>query len=231
MGAGNSNSNNTGSGADSGDSRFGGGIGAGDDAGARFDPQGDADGPDGGASGGKYSVLREILDWVKHIAIAIIVGILFITFVGQRTVVYGSSMTPTLHNGDQLIIEKISPKIGNIGRGDIVTIYVHGMLEEGKDYLIKRVIAIEGDSLSIRDGSVYLNGEMLDEGYTSTDYTYGDNFASEITVGKNKVFVMGDNRARGGSNDSRSLGEFDLSNIRGKAIFRWYPFADLGTLH
>ncbi|MDR1061039.1 MAG: signal peptidase I [Clostridiales bacterium] len=210
---------------DDGDMEPGGGGRGGD-----LDGGGD-DGDGGDSGGGKYFVLREILDWIKHIVIAIVVGILFITFVAQRTVVYGSSMTPTLHNGDQLVIEKISPKTGNINRGDIVTIYVHGRLEEGKDYLIKRVIAIEGDKLAIRDGSVYLNGEALDEGYTSTDYTYGDNFASEITVGKDKVFVMGDNRERGGSNDSRSLGEFDLSTIRGKAIFRWYPFSDFGALH
>jgi signal peptidase I len=175
-------------------------------------------------------VIKEILDWVKHIAIAIIVGVLFITFVGQRTVVYGMSMSPTLENGDQLVIEKITPKIGGIKRGDIVTIYIHGMLDEGKDYLIKRVIAIEGDTVRIEDGKVYLNGEPLNEKYIRGDYTYEEHLKSELTKKKGQVFVMGDNRLKGGSNYSRSLGVFDLKAIRGKAVFRWYPFAKFGSL-
>ena len=176
------------------------------------------------------TVIREILDWVKHIALAVIVGVLFITFVGQRTVVYGMSMYPTLENGDQLVIEKISPKIGGIKRGDIVTIYIHGLLDEGKDYLIKRVIAIEGDTVKIEDGKVILNGEPLDEDYIRGDYTYEEQLKSELVIGKDQLFVMGDNRLKGGSNDSRSLGVFEIKSIRGKAIFRWYPFAKFGSL-
>ena len=177
------------------------------------------------------SVIYEVLDWAKHIVIAVIVGILFITFVGQRTVVYGMSMTPTLENGDQLIIEKISPKIGGIKRGDIVTIYIHGLLDEGKDYLIKRVIALEGDRIRISDGHVYLNGEILSEDYIRGDYTFEERLVTEIVVNKGQVFVMGDNRLKGGSNDSRSLGVFDMSTIRGKAIFRWYPFSKFGSIY
>jgi signal peptidase I len=176
------------------------------------------------------SIIKEVLDWIKHIAIAVIVGILFITFVGQRTVVYGMSMSPTLDNGDQLVIEKISPKIGGIKHGDIVTIYIHGMLDEGKDYLIKRVIAIAGDRIKIEDGVVYLNGNPLVEDYIRGDYTYEERLRSEITIEEGQVFVMGDNRLKGGSNDSRSLGVFDVSAIRGKAIFRWYPFDKFGGL-
>ena len=176
------------------------------------------------------SMVKEILDWVKHIALAIIVGILFITFVGQRTVVYGMSMSPTLENGDQLVIEKISPKVGGVKRGDIVTIYIHGLLDEGKDYLIKRVIAIEGDTVRIEEGRVYLNGEYLDEEYIRGDYTYEERLTAEITIEKGQVFVMGDNRLKGGSNDSRSLGVFNTSAIRGKAIFRWYPFKKFGSI-
>jgi len=177
------------------------------------------------------SVVKEILDWVKHIALAIIVGILFITFVGQRTVVYGMSMSPTLANGDQLVIEKISPKVGGIKHGDIVTINIHGLLEEGKDYLIKRVIAVEGDTLRIGNGMVFLNGEPLQESYIRGDYTYEERLTSEITIEKGQVFVMGDNRLKGGSNDSRSLGVFSTSQISGKAIFRWYPFAKFGSVY
>ena len=181
---------------------------------------------------GKTSpVIMEILDWAKHIVLAVIIGILFITFVGQRTIVYGMSMSPTLENGDQLIIEKITPRIGGIKHGDIVTIYIHGMLDEGKDYLIKRVIGVEGDRIKIEDGHVYRNGEMIEEGYIRGDYTYEERLMSEITIEKGQVFVMGDNRLKNGSNDSRSLGVFNVSAIRGRAIFRWYPFSKFGTIN
>lgn len=191
--------------------------------------QNDGDGEGEGESK-SVSVIKEALDWVKHIVIAIIVGILFITFVGQRTVVYGMSMTPTLDNGDQLVIEKITPKIGGVKRGDIVTIYIHGLLDEGKDYLIKRVVALEGDSIKITDGSVFVNGEKLEEDYIRGNYTYEEHLTSELTLGKDEVFVMGDNRLKGGSNDSRTLGVFNKSAIRGRAIFRWYPFDKFGKL-
>jgi len=181
-------------------------------------------------AGERVSVIREIFDWVKHIVIAVIVGVLFITFVGQRTVVYGMSMYPTLENGDQLVIEKISPKIGGIKHGDIITIYIHGLLDEGKDYLIKRVIALEGDTIRIEDGTVYLNGQILDEDYIRGDYTYEERLTSEITIDKGQVFVMGDNRFKGGSNDSRSLGVFNMTEVRGKAILRWFPFAKFGKI-
>jgi signal peptidase I len=157
-------------------------------------------------------------------------GLLFIAFVGQRSVVHGMSMSPTLENGDQLFIEKLTPKIGIINRGDIVTIYANGMLESGKDYLVKRVIALEGDSVRIDDGVVYLNGKPIEEDYIQGDYTYEERLESEITIKKDQVFVMGDNRLKGGSKDSRTLGVFDVKAIRGKVLFRWFPFSRFGTV-
>jgi len=137
-----------------------------------------------------HGVLWEVLDWAKHFAIAGIIGVLFITFVGQRSVVHGMSMSPTLHDNDQLFIEKITPRLGAIKRGDIVTIKVDGVkgvegLKEGHDRLIKRVIALEGDRLAIRDGKVYLNGELLEEDYIGDiDYTFSGHVTDEITVGE-----------------------------------------------
>lgn len=98
----------------------------------------------------KKKLFREILDWALHIIIAFAIGIFIVTFVAQRTIVYNISMEPTLHEGENLIVDKISPRFGRIKRGDIVTIknasdWLH---EEGKT-IIKRVIAVAGDSVEI----------------------------------------------------------------------------------
>jgi signal peptidase I len=178
----------------------------------------------------EINIKREALDWIIHILIALVLGFLVVTFVIQRTAVHGISMEPTLHNGDQLIIEKISPRIGNIKNGDIVTIYVPEELQAGQDYIIKRVIGIPGDKITIKDGSVYVNGLRLVESYTSGDYTYVSSGRIEIVVEEGTIFVLGDNRFRDRSKDSRSIGPIDIERVRGKAILRFYPFDSFRVL-
>jgi signal peptidase I len=167
---------------------------------------------------------KELLDWALHIIIALILGFLVVTFVVQRTAVHGASMEPSLHNGDQLIIEKISPKLKNIRHGDIVTIYVPEELQEGQDYIIKRVIGLPGDRVVIKEGCVFVNGVKLDEDYINGDYTYVDNDRFEATIEDGTVYVLGDNRLSGKSKDSRSIGAINIEKVRGKAILRFYPF-------
>lgn len=160
-----------------------------------------------------------------HIGVAVIIGVLIVTFVAQRTIVYGSSMEPTLQDNNQLIIEKITPRFGKLKYGDIVTVYVPEELSEGKDYIIKRVIGVAGDLVEIKDGGVYLNGKKLDEPYINGDYTYEvDPQYSSVKVPEGMVYVLGDNRLRNASKDSRSIGLIDIRKIRGRAFVRLYPF-------
>ncbi len=168
------------------------------------------------------TVIREVIDWILHIAIAVAIGFLIVTFVAQRTIVHDVSMQPTLYEGDNLIVEKISPRIGNLNRGDIIVFHE----PQGKRQLIKRIIAVEGDTVEIKDGKVYVNGEALEEDYIKGDYTPEGEY-NNLTVGKGQVFVLGDNRMN--SRDSRSIGPIDISTVTGKAIFRFYPFNKMGT--
>ena len=176
------------------------------------------------------NIKKEILDWALHIVIALILGFLVVTFVVQRTVVHGVSMEPTLHNGDQLIIEKISPRFGKFNYGDVVTIYVPEELHEGQDYIIKRIIGVAGDIISITEGCVFVNGVMLDETYINGDYTYVLNDMLEVTVEEGTVFVLGDNRLRDRSKDSRAIGLIKTEKIKGKAILRFFPLDTFGPL-
>lgn len=170
-------------------------------------------------------ILREVIDWILHISIAILVGIFVVTFVAQRTIVDGNSMLPTLHNGDQLIVEKITPKLGKLKRGDVVTVYIPEMLGEGKEYVVKRIIAMAGDTIEIKDGVVSVNGEELEEHYVNGSQTHSVNLDySKITVPEGHVYIMGDNRLPNASLDSRSFGPIDIKKITGKVLIRYYPF-------
>jgi signal peptidase I len=171
-------------------------------------------------SDGNGKVIREALDWIIHVAIAVLIGFLIVTFVAQRTLVHDVSMQPTLYGGDNLIVEKISPKIGKLNHGDIIVFY-----DTNEDrQLIKRLIAVEGDLVEIKDGKVFVNGEELKEDYIKDGYTpQGVNPKySKLVVPKGHVYVLGDNRKN--SRDSRSIGPIEVERITGKAIFRFYPF-------
>lgn len=162
---------------------------------------------------------NEVFEWIKSILFAVIIAIIIKTFIFNTTYVLGNSMYPTLHEKDRLFTNKILYIVDEPSRGDIVVL--HAPDERNKDY-IKRVIGIEGDVVRITDGSVYLNDKKLDEEYVSPNsYT---NEELQIEVGKGEVFVLGDNRLKNASKDSRYFGTVDIDEITGKAFFRYYPF-------
>jgi len=172
------------------------------------------------------------LDWAAHIIIAVLIGLFIVNFVAQITIVNGSSMETTLHNGDRLIIEKISPRFGWLKRGDIVTINDYPGLDSDRKPIIKRIIGLEGDKVEIRDGKVYVNGEALEEDYINVDVEgtleVNENY-SELYVPEGHIYVLGDNRLPGQSKDSRTFGSVDIKNVGGKAIFRFFPLDKIGT--
>lgn len=134
-------------------------------------------------------------------------------------------MQPTLVEGDNLVVEKLGPKLGGLHRGDIIVFKVP---EENRQ-LIKRLIALEGDKVEIKDGKVYVNGEESKAGNLNVETLPGaDPAYSNLTVPAGYVYVLGDNRPN--SNDSRMLGPVEMKRITGRAIFRFYPFNKIGTL-
>lgn len=175
-----------------------------------------------------------MLDWVIHIAIAILLAVLIVNFVAQITIVQGSSMENTLSENDRLLIEKISVRFGKIDRGDIITIND----PEGDDGInlrnspiIKRVIGIEGDLVEIRDGDVFVNDEILEEDYIRGDKTFPvtDGYSS-VKVPEGYVYVIGDNRIVGQSSDSREFGAVKTDYIGGRAVLRFFPFKRISLL-
>jgi len=176
-------------------------------------------------------ILKETFDWVIHIVLAILIGLFIVTFVAQRTIVDGNSMLPTLHHGDQLIVEKISPKLGKLKNGDIVTVYIPEYLEKGKDYVVKRIIAMENDTVEIVNGKIFVNGEELEEEYINGSDTQEVNPEySKLTIPEDCVYILGDNRFPHASLDSRSIGPVEKRKITGKVVVRYYPFNKAGGI-
>ena len=141
----------------------------------------------------------------------------------QPTIVYGQSMEPNLHDNERVILDKVSYRIGEPARGDIVVFPVEGEPLP----LIKRVIGLPGETVEIRDGRVLIDGVVLREPYASGP-TFGN--MAQVRVPPDTVFVMGDNRAPGGSLDSRRLGPIPLARIRGRARLAYWPPAAWGIL-
>lgn len=166
-------------------------------------------------------VKKEAFEWIKSILLAIVIAVIIKTFIFDTTYVLGYSMYPTLYEKDRLFTNKILYIVDEPDRGDIVVLEAPDDPE--KDY-IKRVIGIEGDLVEIKEGSVYLNGDKLDERYIEEDiYTHND-LKTEVPEGQ--IFLLGDNRVEGASKDSRYFGTVDVEDIKGKAFFRYFPFND-----
>ena len=186
--------------------------------------------PDIENSSKRPDILYELLDWLKYILIAVLLGLLLVVFVVQRNSVVGDSMVPTLHNNDQLLVEKISKLVGGIDYQDIITIKTDELRghEDGPN-IIKRVIGLPGDTIEIRDNEVYRNGDRLDESEYLMPGTQTEirslSFA-KVTLADDEFYVLGDNRSI--SLDSRYFGPVKLEFVIGRALIRFYPFNQIG---
>ena len=166
----------------------------------------------------------EILEYVQAFAIAIVLAAFIITFIAQSFVVEGSSMEPSLHNRERLLVNKLVYRFKEPQRGDVV---VFRYPANPKRKFIKRIIGVPGDVVEVRDGHVILNGQVLEEDYTM-DLTFGT-FGPEV-VPPGHYFVLGDNRNN--SDDSRfpDVGFVPRANIVGKAFVTWWPPGEIGLV-
>lgn len=170
---------------------------------------------------------KEMFEWIKTILIAVIIAFVITTFI-RPTLVKGESMSPTLHNNNYLIIDKISYMMHKPEKDDIVVFKSHLKNTDGKEKdLIKRIIAVEGDEIEIDDGEIYVNGEKLEEGYTNGSYTSGE---VKVKIPLNQVFVMGDNREVSVDSRDPSVGTINIDTIKGKVLIRLFPFDKIGKV-
>lgn len=178
-------------------------------------------------AGQKVDMKKEILSWVFYIAFVLVLTWVIITFVGQRTRVDGRSMMNTLHDGDNLIVEKLSYRFSDPKRFDIIVFPPTGK----KEYYIKRIIGLPGETVQIdENGNIYINGELLEENYGAETIQNPGRAAKSITLGDDEYFVMGDNRNNSKDSRSEEVGNVKRSQIIGRAWLRIWPLNKFGLL-
>jgi signal peptidase I len=176
------------------------------------------------------SFRRTVLEWAAVILGGIVIALVVEAFLVQAFWIPSPSMVPTLEVGDRVLVNKLAYKLHDVHRGDVVVFTRPPAARNGSDSeikdLIKRVVAVGGDTIEGRDGRVYVNGELIDEPYlepgTRTETL------PPMTIPEGQVFVMGDNREN--SEDSRYFGPIDEDTIVGRAFVKVLPLTDLGWL-
>ncbi len=165
------------------------------------------------------------VDFVIYILLVVMLALAVRTFIAEPIRVDGGSMIPTLTNGEHMFVEKVSFWFEPPQRGDVIICFYPGYTES----CVKRVIGLPGETVEIRGGAVYINGEPLNESSYWQDTIYDD--MEPVNVGKKQVFVMGDNR--NGSKDSRnpSVGPIPYSHVEGRVRAVIWPFQNATSIH
>ena len=158
------------------------------------------------------NIFKELLPYI----IIVLVVVLIRSFIATPVRVDGDSMNKTFSNGDILVLYKLS----EIKRFDVVVLTE----SDDNEKIIKRVIGMPGDTVAIKNGDIYINDEKIED-----EYAYGETSDYDrITLGDDEYFILGDNRLI--SKDSRYFGPVKEKDIKGKVIFRIFPFSKFGKI-
>jgi signal peptidase I len=169
-----------------------------------------------------------LFEVVETLVLTVVIFWLIQTFVAQPFQVQMNSMEATLEPGQYVLVDKLTPRWQPYAVGDIIVFEPSASKTDLDEPFIKRVIGVEGDTVELKDGHVFVNGVGLVE-----DYLYEDGGVAQPTeptpggqtrweIGDGELFVMGDHRAD--SSDSRAFGPIDVSSVKGRAWLRYWPF-------
>lgn len=186
-----------------------------------------------------HSRIRTLIEWVAVAVGALAVALLIKAFLLQAFYIPSESMHPTLNRDDRVLVNKLSYRLGDVERGDVVVFpRPDGAPDQGIDDYIKRVIALPGETISFSEGTVFIDGRALSEDYVDGATTVSDQLilgcdnatpaADTCQVPADAVFVLGDNR--GSSFDSRYFGPIVEDTIVGRAFLKVWPLGDIGFL-
>lgn len=160
------------------------------------------------------AMLYNVLSWIFGIAAAIFLGIMTVSFVGTGTIIIGNSMEPVLFNGEEVLLNKIIYQFSTPKRGDVIAFHPNG--DENTHLYVKRIVGLPGEKIQIKQGSVYINGEM----YAMDTETEDAGVAADVVeLSDDDYFVMGDNRENSEDSRSANIGNVSREMIVGKV---WY---------
>ncbi|BBF42208.1 signal peptidase I [Lachnospiraceae bacterium KM106-2] len=171
------------------------------------------------------SLTKEIIRLVCTLLVAVAIVFSVTTFLGTYTRVKGSSMEPTLHNKDMLIIDKLTYRTSDPKQFDII-VFEHSKSE----WYIKRIIGLPGQTVQIKDGKAYINGNELKDSYGLEPMDDAGQAAEPIQLGEDEYFVLGDNRNDSADSRMEYVGVVKRDKIIGKCAYRFFPFDSFGKI-
>ena len=174
------------------------------------------------------NLVKKIMEWIFEIAVVLFLAFVLVYFFGEKVVNVGESMSPTLENGDTVLVNKLNYSITGPSRGDVVVFKPHG--NENTHYYIKRVIGLPGETVEIRDGKIYIDGEVLEEELETEPVLEAGVAASPVELGEDEYFVLGDNRNNSEDSRSADVGDVLKKHMLGKAWFVLSPKERFGYL-
>ncbi len=174
------------------------------------------------------NVVKEFFHILFYIVLVLFTAYIINHYIIQRTKVIGVSMETTLYEDDNLLVDRLSYHISKLKRFDIIVF----PMEDNNVYYIKRIIGMPGETVQIKDGNIYINGELLNEdfGKESIDSGYEGIAIEPIVVGEDEYFVLGDNRNHSTDSRDETVGNIPRDIIIGKAWLRLWPASDIGIL-
>ncbi len=167
--------------------------------------------------------MKVLLEWIRDIVIAVVIAFIIMAFF-KPILIQQDSMQYNFQPGDYVIVSRQAYHFfGEPEHGDIIVFKSNLTTEEGKQKnLIKRIIGLPGDTIEIKDGYVFLNDKMLDEGYVAEEAMSGN--MAKVTVPEGKLFCMGDNRRISADSRDPRIGFVDQESLVGRVVLRLYPF-------
>lgn len=174
------------------------------------------------------NLVKKILEWIFEIAVVLFLAFVLVYFFGEKVVNVGESMSPTLENGDTVLVNKLNYSITGPSRGDVVVFKPHG--NENTHYYIKRVVGLPGETVEIKDGKIYIDGEVLEEELETEPVQEAGVASSPVKLGEDEYFVLGDNRNNSEDSRSADVGDVLKKHMLGKAWFVLSPKERFGYL-
>ena len=176
----------------------------------------------------KHSIIKSILLWTFQILVVILFAYVLVYFFGQSRTNIGQSMDVTLSGGDTVLMDTLIYQVGSPKRGDVIAFKPNGSSTGHSS--IKRVIGLPGETIQIKDGMIYIDGEVYLEKKSYPVITNPGMASDGITLGNQEYFVLGDNRNNSSDSRDPSVGILKRKDLLGRAWVRIYPFDKVGVI-
>ena len=165
----------------------------------------------------------ELKEWVKSIALAVVIALVIRLFFFETFLVEGTSMHPTLQHHERLIVNKIVYNFKEPEQGDVI-VFNYSIRRD----FIKRIIGLAGDEVEIRNGNLYVNEKLQEEPYIQNQAMYD---FGPVVIPEGHVFVLGDNRDNSMDSRDPAVGSISVERVKGKAMVVFWPFSSAGLLN